>query len=69
MAKNPVYNYYRLSPRGLRREQYMSYTDIAIEHGVSRNSVAGKFDRAKKNERVIINVNGTKIEKVLKEQA
>ena len=66
MGKNSQYNYYRLSSSGTRKEQYISYTDIACEHNVTRNSIAGKFDRAKNNERIIIDVCGTKIEKVLK---
>jgi hypothetical protein len=56
--------YYLLNQKGKRTDLFVAYSDIGAEFGVSRNSIAGKFYRARKIGSNIIDVNGNKIEQV-----
>lgn len=60
---NHVYTYYLLDENGDHKDQYTCYSDIAFEFGVTRNSIAGKFYRAQKKLKLVIDVNGNKIKK------
>ena len=64
MAK---YDYYTLSESGKRKDLYCSYTDIAFEFGVTKGSIAGKFDRARRKNSNIITIGDTKIERISQE--
>ena len=58
------YKYYSLTKSGKHKDEFTCYSDIAFEFGVTRNSIAGKFYRARQKQSAIINVDGTLIEQV-----
>ena len=63
---NKSYSYFLLDDWEHRVEEYMSYTDIALEYGVGKGSVAGKFYRAEKAGKNTIRIDNNRIEKVEK---
>lgn len=56
--------YYSLFKNGKRKDEFVAYSDIAAEFGTTRNSIAGKFYRARKEGSDTIIVNGVKIQQV-----
>lgn len=62
------YKYYSIID-GKRKDEYISYTDIASEHGCTKNSVAGKFYRAERegSNRIIVNYTFIEREKIQSE--
>lgn len=58
--------YYSITKNGKYLEEYVAYSDIAADLGVTRNVIAGKFYRAKQNGKNIIEVNN-KLFKQVKE--
>lgn len=57
MGASPTYSYFRLTNRGNRKEEFFSYTDISMEYGVTKNTVAGKFYRAAQKNSNVISLN------------
>ena len=58
--------YYLLDDKNRRTEMFVAYSDIAAEFGTTRNSIAGKFYRAKHQQNSsIISVNDHLIERVV----
>ena len=53
--------YYSLDKKNKPKDLFVSYSDIAMEFETTRNSIAGKFYRARKNNQKFILVNGNKI--------
>lgn len=58
--------YYSITKNGKHLEEYVAYSDIAADLGVTRNVIAGKFYRAKKEGKNVIEVNN-KLFKQVKE--
>lgn len=56
--------YYLLNDKNKRAEEYVAYSDIAAEHGFTRGQIAGKFYRARKEGKMIIEINGKRFEQV-----
>ena len=56
--------YYSLTKQGKEKEEYVAYSDIAADLGVTRNVIAGKFYRAKKEGKNVIEVNGQRFKQV-----
>ena len=56
--------YFLLNRRGKCTDEFVAYSDIGAEFGVSRNSVAGKFYRARKIGSDTIVINGNKIKQI-----
>ena len=55
--------YYSLTKQGKEKEEYVAYSDIAADLGVTRNVIAGKFYRAKKEGKNVIEVNSQRFSK------
>jgi len=60
------YKYYSVTKTGKQLDEYVAYSDIAADIGVTRNVIAGKFYRAKQAGKITIEVNG-KLFKQVKE--
>lgn len=56
--------YYSITKNGKHLAEYVAYSDIAADIGVTRNVIAGKFYRAKKEGKNIIEVNGQRFKQV-----
>lgn len=56
--------YYLLNDKNKRIEEYVAYSDIAAEYGFTRGQIAGKFYRARKEDKTIIEIDGKKFEQV-----
>lgn len=56
--------YYSLTKQGKEKEEYVAYSDIAADLGITRNVIAGKFYRARKAGTNIIEVNGQQFKQV-----
>ena len=59
-----TYSYFLLDDKGAYVEEYIAYSDIAFEYGVTRNSVAGLFNRAHHKQSNIITLKGKQIKQV-----
>lgn len=53
--------YFLLNEKGEETDEFVAYSDIAIEYGITRGIVAGKFYRAHKKGLNTIMINGNKI--------
>ena len=56
-----MFSYFLLDKKGNYKEEYVAYSDIAYEYCVTRNAVAGLFNRAHKKQSNIITLKGNKI--------
>lgn len=63
--KARYYKYYKLDDKGEYGDEFLSCLDIACEYCVTKNSVIGKFDRARYyHNSNIIEICGDKIERI-----
>lgn len=53
--------YFLLNENDERVEEFFAYSDIAIEYGVTRGVIAGKFNRAHKKGSNIISIEKDRI--------
>lgn len=58
------YKYYEIDKNNKYKEEYLCYSDIAMDLGVTRNVIAGKFYRARKKNIDIITVNNKKFKRI-----
>ena len=56
--------YYLINDKGKQLAEYIAYSDIAADLGVTRNVIAGKFYRARQNGKNIIEINGQKFKQI-----
>ncbi|MBR2247684.1 MAG: hypothetical protein IJ880_11815 [Bacilli bacterium] len=56
--------YYLINDEGKHLAEYIAYSDIAADLDVTRNVIAGKFNRARKKGTNIIEVKGQKFKQV-----
>ena len=59
------YKYFLKTKSGKYKDEFLSYGDIACEYLVTRNVIAGKFNRAHKNHENTICICGDMIEQFI----